>query len=111
MAKGTVKFFNRTKNYGFINGDDGKSYFVHSSALAEGTEIDEDDKVSFDAVDGDKGPKAENVKKLDSTEESEAEETPEEKSEEEAAPEKEQEAEEPAQEAEESDSEEEQKTA
>jgi CspA family cold shock protein len=89
MEKGTVKFFNRTKNYGFINGDDGKSYFVHSSTLAEGTEIDEDDRVSFDAVEGDKGPKAENVKKLDSEQESEAEE-PAEEAAEEAAPEEEQ---------------------
>ena len=66
MAEGTVKFFNRTNRYGFIDGDDGKSYFVHETGLAEGTKIDEGDKVSFDATEGDKGPKAENVKKLDS---------------------------------------------
>ena len=68
MVEGTVKFFNRTKNYGFIDGDDGKSYFVHATGLAEGTTIDEGDKVSFDAVEGDKGPKAENVKKLGESE-------------------------------------------
>lgn len=65
MVKGTVKFFNRTKNYGFIDGDDGKSYFVHETGLKQGTSIDEGDKVSFDAVEGEKGPKAENVEKLE----------------------------------------------
>jgi len=65
MVKGIVKFFNRTKNYGFINGDDGKTYFVHGTGLKEGTTIDEGDKVSFTATEGDKGPKAEDVEKLE----------------------------------------------
>ena len=64
MAEGIVKFFNRTKNYGFINGDDGKTYFVHGTGLKEGTSIDEGDKVSFTATSGDKGPKAEDVEKI-----------------------------------------------
>lgn len=64
MVEGTVKFFNRMNNYGFINGDDGKSYFVHASALKEGVELDENDRVSFEAVEGDKGLKAEKVEKL-----------------------------------------------
>jgi len=64
MAEGTVKFFNRIKNYGFINGDDGKTYFVHASGLKEGVSIDEGDRVSFKATEGDKGPKAEDVEKL-----------------------------------------------
>ncbi len=76
MVKGTVKFFNRTNHYGFIDGEDGKSYFVHSSGLAEGTAIDEGDKVSFDATEGERGPKAENIKKLESTNEEKAEEAP-----------------------------------
>jgi len=63
MVEGTVKFFNRIKSYGFINGDDGKTYFVHRTALKEGVEIDEGDKVSFEAVEGEKGPKAEKVEK------------------------------------------------
>ena len=67
MTIGTVKFFNRSNHYGFIDGEDGKSYFVHESGLASGTSIDEGDKVSFDAIEGDKGPKAENVKKQDSS--------------------------------------------
>lgn len=65
MAEGTVKFFNNMKNFGFINGDDGKSYFVHKSALEEGTNIAEGDRVSFKATEGDKGPKAEDVKKIE----------------------------------------------
>lgn len=64
MVEGTVKFFNRARNYGFINGDDGKTYFVHGTSLKEGTMIDEGDRVSFTATEGDKGPKAEDVEKL-----------------------------------------------
>jgi CspA family cold shock protein len=65
MVEGTVKFFNRMKSYGFINGDDGKTYFVHRSGLKEGVEIDENDRVSFEAVEGEKGLKAEKVEKLE----------------------------------------------
>lgn len=64
MAEGTVKFFNETKRFGFIAGDDGKEYFVHESGLKEGTNIREGDKVKFDVTEGDRGPKAENVEKL-----------------------------------------------
>ena len=64
MVEGTVKFFNRMKSYGFINGDDGKTYFVHKTGLKEGVEIDENDRVSFEAIEGEKGPKAEKVEKL-----------------------------------------------
>ena len=65
MVEGTVKFFNRMKSYGFINGDDGKTYFVHKTGLKEGVEIDENDRVSFEAIEGEKGPKAEKVEKLE----------------------------------------------
>ena len=64
MVEGTVKFFNRMKNFGFINGDDGKDYFVHGSGVDGGKTLNEGDRVSFDVVDGDRGPKAENVKLL-----------------------------------------------
>jgi len=62
--KGTVKFFNRMKGFGFIAGEDGKEYFVHQSALSEGTSLNENDSVEFDVEQGDRGPKAVNVKKV-----------------------------------------------
>lgn len=61
MVEGTVKFFNMSKNFGFIAGDDGKEYFVHGTGIKDEKNIREGDKVSFDIVDGDRGPKAENV--------------------------------------------------
>jgi CspA family cold shock protein len=61
---GTVKFFNAMKNFGFISGSDGKDYFVHSSALKEGTRLNEGDKVTFEPTQGDKGIKAEKVEKV-----------------------------------------------
>lgn len=64
MVEGTVKFFNIMQHFGFISGDDGKEYFVHQSGLKEGTSITEGDKVSFKVVQGDKGPKAEEVEKV-----------------------------------------------
>ena len=63
--KGTVKFFNRTKGFGFIAADEGsEEYFVHETALTEGTKIDEGDKVEFEAAQSDRGPRAQNVKKV-----------------------------------------------
>ena len=61
--KGTVKFFNTGKKFGFIAGEDGKDYFVHQSALEEGTTLRENDAVEFTVEQGDRGPKAANVKK------------------------------------------------
>ena len=60
--KGKVKFFNRTKGFGFIAGEDNKEYFVHESGIKKGP-IDENDEVSFDVEEGDRGPKAVNVEK------------------------------------------------
>jgi len=60
--KGKVKFFNRTKGFGFIAGEDNKEYFVHESGVDQGS-IDENDEVTFDVEEGDRGPKAVNVKK------------------------------------------------
>ena len=64
MTEGTVKFFNSEKQFGFINGDDGKSYFVHATQLEPGTRITEGDRVSFTPANGERGPKAERVAKL-----------------------------------------------
>ncbi len=61
--KGTVKFFNETKGFGFIAGEDGAEVFVHKSALAEGVTLQKDDIVTYEVEQGDKGPKAVNVKK------------------------------------------------
>ena len=61
--KGTIKFFDERKGFGFIAGEDGKEYFVHQSALEEGITLNENDPVEFDVEEGDRGPKAVNVKK------------------------------------------------
>tara|TARA_Y100000310_G_C20190308_1_gene582184 strand:- start:206 stop:397 length:192 start_codon:yes stop_codon:yes gene_type:complete len=61
--QGTVKFFNEQKGFGFISGEDGKEYFVHQSGLGEGINLQENDPVTFDVEEGDRGPKAVNVNK------------------------------------------------
>jgi|TARA_B100001971_G_scaffold121822_1_gene112214 CspA family cold shock protein len=61
--KGTVKFFNAGKGFGFIAAEDGKEYFVHQTALGEGVVLNENDAVTFDVEEGDRGPKAVNVAK------------------------------------------------
>ena len=61
--KGTVKFFNNGKGFGFIAGEDGKEYFVHMSDLNEGVQLNDNDAVTFDVEEGDRGPKAVNVSK------------------------------------------------
>jgi len=61
--KGTVKFFNARKGFGFIAGEDGKEYFVHMSGLQEGVTLNDNDPVEFDVEEGDRGPKAVNVSK------------------------------------------------
>jgi CspA family cold shock protein len=61
MSKGTVKFFNESKGFGFIKEDStGKEYFVHSSGLNDS--IRENDEVTFDLATGKKGLNAVNVK-------------------------------------------------
>ncbi|PIN76657.1 hypothetical protein COV17_01570 [Candidatus Woesearchaeota archaeon CG10_big_fil_rev_8_21_14_0_10_36_11] len=102
--EGTVKFFNQKKGFGFVHGDDEKDYFVHFTALPQGVFLRDNDRVSFDPVEGDRGLKAENVQLLqkgsdrESTEdeqpedkeaEEESDEEPEDESEEEEEPESE----------------------
>ncbi len=61
MATGTVKWFNPTKGYGFITPDDGgKDAFVHVSEVEKAgiAHLSEGQKVNFEILDEDKGPKA-----------------------------------------------------
>ena len=61
MSKGTVKFFNETKGFGFISEEgSNKEHFVHISGLID--EVREGDEVEFDLQDGKKGLNAVNVK-------------------------------------------------
>lgn len=63
--KGTVKWFDGSKGYGFITSEDGNDVFVHFSAIEEDgfKSLEEGQEVNFEVVDGDKGPQASNVVK------------------------------------------------
>jgi CspA family cold shock protein len=63
--KGTVKWFNNAKGYGFLGRDDGPDVFIHYSSISsEGYKsLQEGDKVEFEIIQGQKGPQASNVTK------------------------------------------------
>lgn len=64
--RGTVKWFSTEKGYGFIERDEGEDVFVHHSDI-QGTgfkDLNEGEEVEFDLTEGPKGPKAENVVRL-----------------------------------------------
>jgi CspA family cold shock protein len=66
MPKGTVKWFNDSKGFGFIQSEDGGDVFVHQSAIqADGYRtLAEGETVEFEEIAGPKGPKAQNVRKV-----------------------------------------------
>ena len=66
MVKGTVKWFNATKGYGFISTEEGEDVFGHYAAIeSEGFKtLEEGQDVEFELVQGEKGPQATNVNKL-----------------------------------------------
>lgn len=59
MKKGTVKFFNEAKGFGFIKGEDGQEVFVHATGLNQ--DIQENDVVSYETEVGKRGVNAVNV--------------------------------------------------
>ena len=65
LVKGTVKWFDSRKGFGFINSEEGNDVFVHFSELSgdddEYKTLNENDEVEFDVVQGEKGPQASNV--------------------------------------------------
>ncbi len=66
MAKGTVKWFNVKKGYGFIEKEEGGDIFVHHSSIDMSgfKTLSEGDEVSFEVEETERGPAAKDVKKL-----------------------------------------------
>jgi CspA family cold shock protein len=65
MVKGTIKWFNNKKGYGFITGDNNKDIFVHFSAIQqEGYKsLNTGEQVEYELIKSDKGDQAQNVKR------------------------------------------------
>lgn len=59
--EGVVKWFSGKKGYGFVKGDDGEDYFVHSSAIPPEVRLRENDRVSFEPVEGERGKQAQKI--------------------------------------------------
>ena len=65
--KGTIKWYNDMKGYGFIEGEDGTDIFVHRTSIPMGIRLCEGDEVEYEIETSERGPKAMNVKKLENT--------------------------------------------
>ncbi len=61
--KGTIKWYNNMKGFGFILGEDGNDVFVHRTAIPEGIDLYEGDEVEYQVEDSERGPKAIEIKK------------------------------------------------
>ena len=61
MTTGTVKMWKLSEGWGFIEGDDGEEYFLHTSNVRQGQTINVSCRVKFDIVQGQRGPEAEHV--------------------------------------------------
>jgi len=62
--KGTIKWYNGLRGYGFIGGEDGNEVFVHRTAIPAGVDLYEGDQVEYETEDSERGLRATNVKKL-----------------------------------------------
>jgi len=56
--------FNSSRGFGFITGDDGKDVYVHSTAIMDGATLSVGDSVEYEVEEGERGPRAKNVRKL-----------------------------------------------
>ena len=65
MELGKVKFYNKGKKFGFIEGNNGIDYFFHSTGISTDVYIVDGDKVEFKTVEGDRGPKAIEISPID----------------------------------------------
>lgn len=62
--KGTVKWFNDMKGFGFLTGEDGKETYVHQTAIPAGASLHEGDSVEYQIEETDRGTRATNLKVL-----------------------------------------------